>query len=92
MEIDNIKNLAEKARIEISEDEINDLAIDFDKILEYISQINESGVEINQNKDLVLKNVYREDEAVKENRDFRTSIIKEMPESKDDYLKVKKIL
>lgn len=95
MNIKDVENLAELARIELSEDEKKAILKDMGGILEYVKQIEEvkaptvvgvpTGVGIN------LKNVWRED--VLEQRDFSSEIINEQfPDAQDGFLKVKKIL
>lgn len=90
MEIKDVKNLAELARIELSIDEKKEILKDMQGILEYVKQIEK--VEIS---DVPLeysqKNVWREDRI--EERDFsRELILKQFPNSQDSFLKVKKIL
>ncbi|MEA3399452.1 MAG: Asp-tRNA(Asn)/Glu-tRNA(Gln) amidotransferase subunit GatC [Patescibacteria group bacterium] len=88
MKLDEIKNLADLSRIEMTEDEMLSIAGDFDSILSYIGQIQKV-------KDLesepvpVLKNITREDEVkVTDSKD----LVDEMPETQDGFLKVKKII
>lgn len=92
MDIGEIKVLADKARINITEDEMKELSADFDNILGYISQIDKSGVDGAQKANTSLKNIYREDEIVNSGGEFTKDIINEMPDSEDGFLKVKKIL
>lgn len=98
MNIKDVENLAELARIELTEDEKKGILKDIGGILEYVKQIEEvdaptkvgvpTGVGM-ENCD--LKNVWREDEAV--SRDFdRNLILEQFPDSQDGFLKVKKIL
>ena len=90
MDIKDVENLAELARIELSMDEKKAILKDMEGILDYVKVIESVEVE-----DIVpeydLKNVWREDEnrSVSFSRDF---IIKQFPDSQDGFLKVKKIL
>ena len=60
MNIKDVENLAELARIELSEDEKKELLSDMDSILGYVRQIE--SVEVGDtNIDYILKNVWRED-------------------------------
>jgi aspartyl-tRNA(Asn)/glutamyl-tRNA(Gln) amidotransferase subunit C len=90
MNIKDVENLAELARIELNEEEKKDLLSDMESILGYVKQIE--SVEIGDvESDYILKNVWREDEI--KIRDFsREIIIEQFPESQDGFLKVKKIL
>lgn len=90
MDIKDVENLAELARIELDEEEKKDLLKDMKGILEYVKQIEE--VKLDDVKtEYNLTNVWREDKA--ESRDFsRDLIIDQFPESQDGFLKVKKIL
>ncbi len=90
MNIKDIENLAELAKIELSEKEKEGLLKDFDNILEYIKQVERVDI-----KDLEVeyknKNIWREDEL--KSREFSPELIKnQFPDSKDGFVKVKKIL
>ena len=90
MEIKDIENLAELAKIELSDTEKKTLLKDLDGILDYVRQIEK--VEV---KDIETehknKNVWREDE-IKPSIFSHDLIIKQFPDSQDGFLKVKKIL
>ncbi len=90
MNIKDVENLAELARIDLSEDEKQEILKDMGGILKYVEQIEE--VEIGEvQTDYSLYNAWRGDEAV--SREFsRELIIGQFPESQDGFLKVKKIL
>ena len=90
MQVKDIENLAELAKIELSTAEKNTLLKDLDNILAYVRQIER--VEV---KDIEIeyknKNVWREDK-VGNSVFSRDLIIKQFPDSQDGFLKVKKIL
>lgn len=90
MDIKDVENLAELARIELTEEEKKQLLSDMDSILGYVKQIE--GVEIKDaSQESSIKNVWREDEIIP--REFSKEIITEQfPEAQDGFLKVKKIL
>ncbi|OGI85686.1 hypothetical protein A3A01_00020 [Candidatus Nomurabacteria bacterium RIFCSPLOWO2_01_FULL_39_17] len=90
MNIKDVENLAELARIELTEEEKKEILSDMESILGYVKQIEEVKVEdVEANNEPY--NVWRED--VLEPRDFSPQLIKEQfPDSQDDFLKVKKIL
>ncbi|MBN2093787.1 MAG: Asp-tRNA(Asn)/Glu-tRNA(Gln) amidotransferase subunit GatC [Candidatus Zambryskibacteria bacterium] len=90
---EDIKKLADLARIEMTEKEIEKLSTEIDDILDYIGQISHftkaSRDEFDENQ---IRNVMREDESDPEKPDSREELIGEFPEREGDYLKVKKIL
>ncbi len=92
MDIKDVENLAELARIELSIDEKETLLKDMKGILEYVKQIE--GVEVDVKHSVSntgISNVWRED--LPENREFSKELITEQfPDSQDGFLKVKKIM
>lgn len=90
MEIKDIDNLAELARIDMDTEEKASLVSDFDNILSYIDVIQGANVD-DVELDFNNYNAWRED--VGQSRDFdRDLIIDQFPDKQDDFLKVKKIL
>ena len=90
MEIKDVENLAELAKIELLEDEKKKILSDMEGILEYVKVIENVEVE-----DVVPvynnKNIWREDKI--EPREFSKELISnQFPDSQDNFLKVKKIL
>ncbi len=92
MNIKDVENLAELAKLELSQEEKHSLLKDFDSILAYVKQIEEVDVQPSGlNKEHSVINVWRED--VIEPRDFSKGLITEQfPAAQDGFLKVKKIL
>jgi len=90
---DEIKKLADLARIEIPENELESLAGEIDAILGYVGQVKSisgdvaGGVEVG-----VVKNVWREDANPTDPETYSKELIAEFPQSERNYLKVKKIL
>jgi aspartyl-tRNA(Asn)/glutamyl-tRNA(Gln) amidotransferase subunit C len=90
MNIKDVENLAELARLELNEEEKAQLLKDMGGILDYVKQVESVEVGDEQLK-YDTYNVWREDKI--EDRDFsKDSIIKQFPDSQDNFLKVKKIL
>lgn len=85
-----MENLAELARLELSQEEKESLLHDFDSILHYIQSIEK--VELGDvEPELDLKNVWREDQA--ESREFSHDLLTgQFPNAQDGFLKVKKIM
>jgi aspartyl-tRNA(Asn)/glutamyl-tRNA(Gln) amidotransferase subunit C len=90
MEIKDVENLADLARIELSLEEKQEILKDMKGILEYVKVIE--GVQVEDIKpEYSLKNVWRED--ILESREFSKELITgQFPDSQDGFLKVKKIL
>lgn len=89
MEIKDVENLAELARIELTEEEKQEILKDMGGILAYVGQIESLKVEVTP--EYKLFNAWREDKI--EKRIFsKELIIKQFPDSQDGFLKVKKIL
>lgn len=90
MDIKDIENLAELAKIELSNNEKETLLKDLDGILAYVKQIE--SVEVDDIlPEYKVKNVWREDK-IKNPVFSRDLIIDQFPDSQDGFLKVKKIL
>lgn len=93
---EEVKKLADLARIEIGEEEAESLSKDMDAILDYVGQVSHvasqseamrNGFDENQ-----IQNVMREDEDANMPGSSRKELIAEFPKGEKDYLKVKKIL
>ena len=89
---EEVKKLADLARINISDTEAENFGKQIEEILEYVGTIQkvvsgeEEGIDFGH-----VHNVLREDQA-KDSGLYREEIIAEFPEKQDDFLKVKKIL
>ena len=91
MQIEDVKKLADLARIDISKEEMEEIAKDFDSILAYVGQVT------NTTGDLArvvpkLHNVMREDVHQNTANQYTEDILKNAPAREGNYLKVKKIL
>ncbi|MEK9181655.1 MAG: Asp-tRNA(Asn)/Glu-tRNA(Gln) amidotransferase subunit GatC [Patescibacteria group bacterium] len=90
LSIKDVEDLAELAKLELSNEEKESLLADMESILGYVKQIEEVEVGEVRSNDTVY-NVWRED--VLAPREFsRELIVKQFPDSQDGFLKVKKIL
>lgn len=98
MNKDEIKKIADLARLEISEEESEKMAGEIDSILKYVDQIKsaeipqEDGESKSRIENAGVRNVMREDENPHEVGENTESLINEVPESQDNLIKVKKIL
>ena len=90
MNIQDVENLAELARIELTDKEKESILRDMEGILEYVKTIQQ--VEVGDIRPSAnLQNVWREDKI--EPREFsRELITRQFPDAQDGFLKVKKIL
>ena len=90
MEIKDVENLAELAKIELSEEEKKGVLSDMEGILGYVKVIESVDVP-DITPDYAHRNVWREDNISP--REFsREEIISQFPDSQDGFVKVKKIL
>lgn len=98
MKLEDIKKLADMARIDMSNEEMESTAKDFDAILAYVGQVQEVAklnkiVPLHENpSNYFLKNVMREDVITNESGEYTESILTNAPDTQDGYLKVKQIL
>jgi len=90
MNLKDVENLAELARLELSPEEKEAMLKDMDSILGYVKQVEELKIP-DTKENYSLYNVWREDKMVP--KEFSSElIVEQFPASKDGFLKVKKIL
>jgi len=102
MNKEEIKKIADLARLEISDDESEKLAGEIDSILGYIDQIKETeigsgdGSETSQKDSRIesasVRNVMVDDDEPHKKGINTEALINEVPDSEDNLVKVKKIL
>lgn len=93
MQLEDIKKLAELARVDMSDEEMTEMANDFDSILAYVGQVQDAVKLIPEHEvDFDLNNVAREDVQTNRGGEYTSKIIAEFPDQKNGYLKVKQIL
>jgi aspartyl/glutamyl-tRNA(Asn/Gln) amidotransferase C subunit len=93
MQLEDIKKLAELARVDMSDAEMSEMAHDFDGILAYVSQVQEAVKLVHEDSaDFASINVSREDIQTNRGGEYTSKIIEQFPDQKDGYLKVKQIL
>ncbi|MFT6361355.1 MAG: aspartyl-tRNA(Asn)/glutamyl-tRNA(Gln) amidotransferase subunit C [Candidatus Paceibacteria bacterium] len=93
MNSEDIKELAELARLELSAEDIASYQKDFQGILDYISTIN--SVEIDSYDEQVRSdttNMMREDDTAYEPGTFTEVLLEAAPRREGDYVRVDKIL
>jgi aspartyl-tRNA(Asn)/glutamyl-tRNA(Gln) amidotransferase subunit C len=88
---DEIKKLGDLARIEVSETEIAQFKQNLESILAYVDQIQ--NVDVGDVEEVhMVKNVVREDDNMIPAGTYTEDILNEAPDTKDGFIKVKKIL
>lgn len=92
MQLEEIKKLATLARINMTDEEMTEIAHDFDSILAYVGQVQEVAGKVNTEQKHILSNVMRSDTVTNTPGEYSEKIIAEMPETENGYLKVKKVL
>ena len=96
MDKDEIEKLARLTRLAVSESEAVSFAKDIEKILEYVSVIQDVSSEKRSFRDAPVKdalyNVMREDITPHESGAYTEALMNEIPEKENGFMKVKKIL
>ena len=91
---DDVQNLANLARIEVRDDEVEGIRQKMEGILAYVSEVQDLAKE--ETLDVpdvgVNHNVLREDAEPHEGEKYTEAIIKNAPGKEGNYVKVKKIL
>ena len=88
---DDVKKIAKLSYLEISAEEMKKFEKDFSSILDYVNQLKELDVsQIEETANMTnIKNVFRPDQEITfDNQD----LLSLMPNKKNNYLEVKKIL
>ncbi len=93
IEKEDILHLGTLARIRLKDEEIDSFKDDINTIIEYVSVVSDIAGDTTELKKLgAVHNVFREDEVSTEPGQYTEDIVKEMPHTEGNYLKVKKIL
>ncbi len=92
---DELKKLAQLSRISVSDEELATIGQEIEPILNYVKEV--SSVVAGDSTGAaaaapVLRNVVRDDGKPLPTGAFTEAILKNMPDTEDGYLKVKKIL
>lgn len=85
--------MAALARLYIPEEALPARAGEFDRIVSYISQLEELDLDVSKAPDLpVLRNVFRKDAEPTPKRTWTEKLVSMFPRRDGDYLSVKKII
>jgi len=89
---EEVKKVANLARLELNDDEINNHAAQLEKILEYIEQLKKIDTDDvpSTTRAIEVTNVFRKDK--KKNSDCIEEILELGPSREDKYYKVPKII
>lgn len=90
MNIKDVENLAELAKIELAQEEKESIISDLESILNYVKQIEEVKTP-DTDVSYEHRNIWREDQIL-EKTFSKEQITSQYGDKKDDFVKVKKIL
>ena len=88
----DIDNLAELSRLELSDEEKTGYAKDLNRILEYVAEIQKVYINDVVMHDEKMLNIMRDDVVTTETGSNTEVLVNSAPEHKDGYIKVKKVL
>ena len=83
----DVLRLAQLARIEISDEEANNLTHEFESILNYVGEVKEV-----EKEEILNRNVMREDGEPHESGIHTEDLLNSAPDREGEYVRVKKIL
>jgi aspartyl-tRNA(Asn)/glutamyl-tRNA(Gln) amidotransferase subunit C len=89
---DDVKKLANLARIKLTPEEEEKFAKDMENILGYVTQIQNVSDTVDARGSEKVKNALRDDNQPHESGIHTEAILEEAPKRKGDYVQVKKIL
>ena len=94
MNKDEVKKLANLARLELTEEEVSKYSEDLEDILGYVKRVNDiSGTDDKGRIESAgVRNVFRKDDDSHESGLNTEILLNESPDKKDGFVKVKKIL
>ncbi|TSC54858.1 MAG: Aspartyl/glutamyl-tRNA(Asn/Gln) amidotransferase subunit C [Parcubacteria group bacterium LiPW_30] len=91
MKKEDLDKLAKLSRLSITDEEKEKLALEFDSILGYVSEIEKVSVGERILEAGPLRNVMREDGEPHESGLYTKAILNNAPDTEDGYLKVKQV-
>jgi aspartyl-tRNA(Asn)/glutamyl-tRNA(Gln) amidotransferase subunit C len=91
IDITTVKKLAELSRLDVTEEEVNQLVGELGSILDYVSQINGALTEEIELQYSTV-NVLREDSVTTQTGIYTENLLALAPQSEKGFVKVKKIL
>ncbi len=91
MKKEDLDKLAKLSRLSLTDEEKEKLALEFDSILSYVSEIEKVSVGERVLEAGLLRNVMREDGEPHESGLYTEAILNNAPDTEDGYLKVKQV-
>ncbi|MEX0933122.1 MAG: Asp-tRNA(Asn)/Glu-tRNA(Gln) amidotransferase subunit GatC [Candidatus Paceibacterota bacterium] len=88
---EEVKNLAELARLELSSGEVEKFKDDISSVLNYVESINSINIETSE-RGAEEVNIFREDAITNEPFSYTDSLLSAAPKKEGAYIKVPKIL
>ncbi len=97
MDIKDVEDLAELAKLELTQEEKEKILSDMGGILAYVKQIEDVDLPMQpgvgeMDVEYEHRNIWREDDVSESDDSSCNLIIKQFPDSQDNFVKVKKIL
>ena len=91
--IEDVKRLAQLARLSVPEEDLERFATEFDAILGYIGKLDELTLpDMNEMPLPAVRNVFREDGEPEETGAWTQKLVEQFPQKEGDYLSVKQII
>ena len=88
-----LENLAQLARIKLTEEDKKSLVKEFDSILSYVDELKRADVKLDaEGRVGAVKNVMREDIVRNVSKEDREALLNEAPDREGDFIAVKKII
>ena len=95
MQLKDIENLSNLAKIELSSNKKEKFLIDLQSILNYVEEIKNAPTGVltkGESEEYLLKNKTREDISAHESGKYTNQLITVAPATKDNFIKVRKVL
>lgn len=90
---EEIKKLANLARVNIEDQELESFSKDISNILDYVQEINNANINLNKEGRVgSVFNVIREDIVLNKGDEYTNKLLKNAKSTQERYIKVKKIL
>ncbi len=89
---EEVKKLAQLARIELTEEEVAHFAKDMGEILAYVETVKEVAKEKTEKSEGLVKNVLRKDQVSEASELFADAVLENVPHASGRFVVVKKII
>ena len=89
---EEVKKLANLARLQFKEEDLEEMSSKLGAILDYVGQINTALTDGDIVVDHKTYNIAREDVLTNKSGEYTDALLKSAPESQDGFVKVKKII